>query len=331
MTLQTIGNPASVKGNFQYHDVIGLLSASAEGFSGPVSVAFGPDGNLYVASRGNPNQQEAVRITRCGKDGEYLGQVPGWGEEEGQFIWITDIAFNGDGKLFAAEEHTQRINVYDPSDFSFLYSFGQQGDGEGQWDRPSGIAFDSSDNLFVVDSLNHRIQQYDARGKFRAQWGEFGDAAGQFNMPWDIFIDRDDNIYVSDWRNDRIQKLTRDGKVLMVFGSSGDGENQFNRPTGVATDADGDIYVCDWMNDRVQVFDANANYKDTLIGHCGVSKWARSYLDANPEIEGKLELAKQNIEPKRRFYRPASVKVDTDGKVYVADCYRHRVQIYQKL
>jgi len=42
-------------------------------------------------------------------------------------------------------------------------------------------------------------------------------------------------------------------------------------------------------------------------------------------------LAAQNIELKQRFYRPVSVHVDEDGKVYVADCYRHRVQIYQKL
>lgn len=32
-----------------------------------------------------------------------------------------------------------------------------------------------------------------------------------------------------------------------------------------------------------------------------------------------------------RFYRPISVKVDQEGKVYLVDCYRHRVQIYQKL
>lgn len=331
MTLQTIGNPPSVKGHYEYHSVIGALAGSGPGFSGPVSLDFGPDGNLYVASRGNPNQHEAVRVTRCTKDGEYLGQMPGWGEGEGEFIWITDIAFNAEGKLFATEEHTHRINVYDPTDFSFLYTFGEHGSGEGQLDRPSGIAFDSCNNALVVDSLNNRVQQYSVDGKFLGQWGEFGDGEGQFNMPWDIFIDGDDNVFVTDWRNDRVQKLTRDGQVLMVFGGSGDGEGQFNRPTGIATDADGDIYVCDWMNDRVQVFDAQAKYKDTLIGHGGVSKWAQDYLDANPEIEHKLKLAEQNIEPKRRFYRPVSVKVDTDNKVYVADCYRHRVQIYQKV
>ena len=62
-----------------------------------------------------------------------------------------------------------------------------------------------------------------------------------------------------------------------------------------------------------------------------VSKWGRTFLDANPDIEHKLELATQNIEIKQRFYRPVSVHVDASGMVYVADCYRHRVQIYQKL
>ena len=57
----------------------------------------------------------------------------------------------------------------------------------------------------------------------------------------------------------------------------------------------------------------------------------RTFLDANPDIEQKLELATQNIEIKQRFYRPVSVHVDANGKVFVADCYRHRVQIYQKL
>ena len=66
------------------------------------------------------------------------------------------------------------------------------------------------------------------------------------------------------------------------------------------------------------------------MGHCGMSKWARAYLNANPEVEEKLKLATQNIEVKQRFYRPVSVKVDRNAKVFVADCYRHRVQIYQK-
>jgi hypothetical protein len=51
-------------------------------------------------------------------------------------------------------------------------------------------------------------------------------------------------------------------------------------------------------------------------GHpSGISRWTRTYLDANPEVEEKLNQATQNIEAKKRFSRPISVKVDEDGKV----------------
>lgn len=329
-TLQTIGNPPSVNGLYHYDSVIGLLSAGEAGFSGPVSVAFGPENKLYVASRGNPNQQEAVRMTRVTSDGDFDGELTGWGENDGQFIWVTCITFDSEGQLYLSEEHQHRIHVYD-ADFNYLRSFGEHGNGEGQLDRPSGLAFDSNDVLYVVDSLNHRVQKLDRQGKFLGSIGEFGTGDGQFNMPWGITIDSDDNVFITDWRNDRVQKFSADGHHLMTFGSSGTGDNEFNRPNGIAVDSDGDIYVCDWMNDRVQVFDSNGTYKDTLIGHGGVSKWSQSYLEANPEIEEKLEKAVQNIDMKKRFYRPVAVQVDSSNKVYVADCYRHRVQIYQKV
>lgn len=329
MTTQT-QHQTSVKGLYKYHDVIGLLSAGESGFSGPVSVAFGPDNLLYVASRGNPNQQEATRITKCTKEGDYVDQFGGWGEGDGEFIWVTDIAFNSRRELFLSEEHSHRISVFN-ADGEFLYSFGKHGDGNGQLDRPSGIAFDANDDLYVVDALNNRIQKFDSKGNFISTWGSLGSGKGQFNMPWGIAIDAEGDVYITDWRNDRVQKFSPDGRFLMAFGRSGDGDEEFNRPNGITVDGDGDIYVCDWMNDRVQVFDSQGGYKDTLIGHSGESKWSRSYLNANPEIEEKLNRATQNIEPKRRFYRPRNVAVDADGKVYVVDCYRHRVQIYQKL
>jgi DNA-binding beta-propeller fold protein YncE len=320
----------STRSLYRYEDVIGLLSAGGVGFSGPVAIDFGPDGLMYVASRGNRNQPEAIRVTKATRDGDYTGEFGGWGDAPGKFMWVTDIAFSHEGNLYLSDEHLQRISAFN-TDGEYLHSFGEQGSGEGQLDRPSGIAFDSQDNLYVVDSLNNRVQVFDKQGKFLDTWGEQGEGEGQFRMPWGICIDQADNIYITDWRNDRVQKFASGGQFLMTFGRAGSGEYEFNRPNGITVDADGDIYVCDWMNDRVQIFDANASYKDTLIGHSGMSKWGKRFLDANPEVEEKLNRATQNIEIKMRFYRPRDVKVDSDGKVYVVDCYRHRVQIYQKL
>jgi tripartite motif-containing protein 71 len=330
MTAQTEQKPRSVRGRYQYHDVIGLLSAGQAGFSNPVSLALGPDDLLYVANRANPNQPEAVRVTKCTKGGDYVDQFGGWGEGQGQFIWVTCITFNQKGELFLADENVHRISVFN-TEGHYLRRFGQHGSDDGQLDRPSGIAIYQNDALYVVDTLNHRVQQLTQQGEFLGKWGSFGPGEGQFNMPWGIAIDKQGDVYVTDWRNDRVQKFSPDGQFIMAFGHSGAGEGEFNHPNGITVDAEGDIYVCDWMNDRVQVLDSQGIYKDTLIGHSGISKWARNYLDANPDIEEKLNRAVQNIEPKKRLYRPISVKVDADGKVYAVDCYRHRVQIYQKL
>ena len=323
-----VDHPVSVTGLYQYHDVIGLLSAGGPGFSGPVSLALGPDGLLYVASRANPNQPEAVRVTRCTIDGDYVGEFCGWGEAPGQFIWVTAIAFGPDGNLYLADENTHRISTF-MAEGEFLGHWGEFGNGFGQLNRPSGMAVAPDGTVVVADSLNHRIQRFTADGKPLAVWGTYGSGSGQFDMPWGVATDSVGAVYVSDWRNDRIQKFAADGRFLAEFDGR-DGGDGFSRPNGLAV-GDGRIYVCDWWNDRVQVLNGDGQVIDTLIGHSGTSKWARTFLDANPDIEEKLNKATQNIELKRRFYRPTDVTLSEHGLVFVADCYRHRVQIYRRL
>ncbi len=321
--------PPSVAGMYQYHDVIGLLSGGGPGFSGPVSVALGPDGLLHVASRANPNQPEAVRVTRCTIDGDYVGEFRGWGEAPGQFIWITAIAFGPDGNLYLSDENTHRVSRF-TAQGEFIARWGEFGSGPGQLNRPSGLAFAPDGTLLVTDSLNHRIQRFNTDGALLAFWGEMGAGPGQFDMPWGVAVDAGGRVYVSDWRNDRIQKFDAEGAHVATFDGKDNGDG-FSRPNGLAVDSGGRIYVCDWWNDRVQVLEQSGRVIDTLIGHSGTSKWARTFLDANPDIEEKLNLATQNIELKRRFYRPTAVTVSDDGLVFVADCYRHRVQIYRRL
>lgn len=62
-----------------------------------------------------------------------------------------------------------------------------------------------------------------------------------------------------------------------------------------------------------------------------MSKGARVYLVAAPEDQEKLAKAEHNIEPKMRFYRSMSVKVDREGKVYALDCYRHQTRSTRSL
>ena len=303
-------------------------------------------GLLYVINRVGPELTVRIpykRITICTVDEEYLGEISTGGMNDGQMWWPSALAFDSDDKLYVADEALNRISIF-TKDGEFLSQWGTPGSGPGQLDRPSGIAFDSSDNLLVTDSLNHRVQKFNRNGSFIGAWGEMGDGPGQFNMPWGITIDKSGDVYVADWRNDRIQKLDSNGKFIAQWGSSGEGEGQFNRPAAVAVDDDGNMYVADWGNERVQILDRQGQVLDILRGDSVDSTWADDYFQANhnegaarlaadlePVIDVPQELLREtsaNVE--KLFWGPTAVKLDDQGRVYIVDSCRHRLQIYRK-
>jgi DNA-binding beta-propeller fold protein YncE len=136
-------------------------------------------------------------------------------------------------------------------------------------------------------------------------------------------------VYVADWRNDRIQKFSPEGKFLMKFGSHGSGDGQFNRPSDVAVDKDGDIYVADWDNDRLQMFDSGGNHLYTFLGEATLSKWGTAKLDANNYMWHERETS-WGLERVKYFEHPIAVDVDSEGRIFVLEPYRVRIQVYTK-
>ena len=181
-------------------------------------------------------------------------------------------------------------------------------------------------------------------GRYLSQWGEEGSGDGQFNLPWGITLDAQGNVYVADWRNDRIQKFDANGRFLASFGESGDGDGQFHRPSGVAVDSEGYIYVADWGNERIQVLGPDGSFQVKLRGQATLSKWAEEFFAANPDEKQERDIS--NLVPdlppqldtpylisaqtEQYFWGPVSVNLDTEGRLYVTETNRHRIQIYQK-
>ena len=103
------------------------------------------------------------------------------------------------------------------------------------------------------------------------------------------------------------------------------------------------MYVADWGNERVQVFDADGGLLLNLRGQATLSKWADDYFSANPDEVATRDIAEMvpelpvhlntpylissQIEP--YFWGPVSVSFDNEGRVYIPETNRHRVQIYQ--
>jgi len=321
----------------QYSKTIGRGEQFGPGFNYPVFVARGKEGIMYVLCRGSEFRPEGVRVTVCTTDEEYVStfarginyQGPHeFNMEDGSLVWPTCIALDSQENLFISDEWLNRISSFS-KDGDYLSKWEERsGTGDGELDRPSGMAFDADDNLYIVDSGNNRVQKFSKDGKFLLKFGTAGSGDGEFDMPWGITIDSQGDIYIADWRNDRIQKFSPDGKLLMKFGSSGSGEGQFDRPTGVAVDRDGVIYVADWLNNRLQIFDQDGNFVGLKTGEAGISKWAKDKLDANAEMWDERERA-QGLEREKDFWGPTGVTVDDEGRIFVAESARNRIQVYQ--
>ena len=201
---------------------------------------------------------------------------------------------------------------------------------------------DAEDNLLISDSLNHRVQRFSRDGEFLDTWGRAGSGDGELNMPWGLALDREGYVYVADWRNDRVQKFDPQGGFMTKWGGPGSG--LFNRPAAVAVDDEGLLYVADWGNERVQILHPEGEVLGSIRGDSVDSCWAADYFAANPE-EGAARYA-ANLTPEidpvgerdreesanveKLLWGPTAVKLDREGRTFIVDSCRHRLQVYRK-
>ncbi len=325
---------------FQYSHTIGRQEVrSGTGFFYPVAITRDKDNLLYVLNRGSetPAFFPCKRVTVFTVDEELVREfgfkiAPEEADASataGSLMWPTSIALDSDGIAYVADEWLNRISIFN-KEGDCVSTWGKLGDGEGEFNHPSGLAFDANDNLYLVDSVNHRVQVFTKDGKFLSTWGQFGTGDGDFDHPWGIEIDHNGDVYIADWRNDRIQKFTPDGRFLMKFGTSGQGDGEFYRPTGIAVDKDGIIYVTDFTNDRVQVFDADGNFIVKLLGEATLSQWGRQRVELEPAMVRGRQLAQGLGERERLFQGPIAIDVDDEGRVFVVETARQRVQVFHK-
>ena len=302
----------------------------AEGFSGPVDVAIADNDELYVACSYYEYPPARKFVIKCNMEEDYLNYFGSYGDKDGQFMWPNSVAIDAQGNLYLSDEWLDRISVYD-ADGNFLRKIGDSGSGSGQIHKPAGLDIDSDGFLWVVDSGNHRIQKFTTDGEVVSSFGGLGVEEGQFNTPWGIKIGSDNNVYVADWRNNRVQKLDKEGNFLMSVGDS-EGDGKLTRPSGVAVDGDGFIYAVDWGGQEVvKVYDPAGKHIDNIIGDCeGYTKWAQTRMDSDPEGMAAQRAEVSDFTIERVCFQPTNIEIDSEGRILIVDCGRHRIQIYKK-
>lgn len=214
--------------------------------------------------------------------------------------------------------------------------------------------------LTVAVAMIPTILRQDVEGyEWQASWGGTGTAPGSFRGPIGIAVDGAGFVYVSDSGNDRIRLFRLDGTPahtpqedtvapggaldapggaarspagglwiadffnhpVVVYGLEGDAEGfrrqvgsagrglpgRLHYPTDIAFGPDGTAYVADAYNHRIQRFAADGGRLDGWGGPLGTG------------VPGPW---------KGWFSVATGVHVDDTGRVYVADFYNHRIQVF---
>jgi DNA-binding beta-propeller fold protein YncE len=320
----------AVANPYRYRQTIGMFVEFGRGMSNPYDVAPTGDERLFVLSRSNIFDAPVggLRIGIMTLDEDYIGEWGAYGTGPGQLVWPNSMVLDSHGQLLISDEWRHDVQCFDQNG-TLIHRWGGPGAEDGRFSRAAGIAVDSEGNVIVVDAGNHRVQKFDPQGHFVKTWGSFGSGAGQLNMPWGVAVDAADHVYISDWRNDRLQVFDADGRYLATIGSSGAGADQFRRPAGISIDGAGHIIVADWGNERVQLLRPDGVHLATLHGDATLSKWARDFIEASPDVAAKRQSA-ADLEAEKRFWGAVSVRVDDADRLYVVEHSRHRIQIYER-
>lgn len=311
-----------------------------DGLYGGMDLAFPGDGWIYVLNRYETQPiYPRVRFAVCNLDDEFPRNIEplidGNPQEHGSEVFTSPNMCDSDGKgtLFFTDEHANKVAALD-TDGNVLDCWGEFGDEEGQLHAPSGITYAPDGTLWVVSSRSARVQNFTVKGKFLGGFGVKGSDQGELDHPWGVAVDPiNGSMLVADWRNDRVQRFTTTGEHLQTLESAGpnapEGKEKMNRPSDVAVDAHGDIYVCDRGNDRVLHYNPRGLFLESFYGDAVMTERGADKLMANQDmLRWRDHIV--DLDREKRFWKPTSLKIDNEFRVYVLDQARYRVQVYRK-
>lgn len=231
---------------------------SASRLDGPMGITFGPDGNLYIASRftdsilrydGQTGALRGIFVTSragdlnspffliFGPDGDLYVSSTGnhsvlrFNGQTGQFIDAfvpprgggiaepTGLAFGQDGHLYVASVGKQSVFRFDGKTGKPLGKFVESR--SGGLNGPTGIAFGPDGDLWVVDRNRNCLMRYGGQtGEFAAQW----DFDGKLKFPFGVAFSPAGKLFVASKANHQIVRI--DPSATAASGATG----QFDGP-----------------------------------------------------------------------------------------------------
>ncbi len=166
-------------------------SGDGSGFDSPCDLAFDPEGNAFVADKGNK------RIMRIGNDGS---ESVFCSNEDGKLSDPAAVTVDDNGLVYIADAGTKSILVY--SDTGFYAELHLDNYGTLKAFEPTCLMYHDR-GLFVGDARNSRLHRIDLTGNY-----EFA-VRDVTQTPYRLTADNNGNLYVSFIDSERLFVLSK--------------------------------------------------------------------------------------------------------------------------
>ena len=202
------------------------------GSSAPQGVAFGPNGDLYVAQSyqyEGTYSNEIDAITPAGGESKFVSLPSG--------STPSALAFDQAGNLYVTGSNSvagDTILKITPSGGISTYATLPTGS------SPDGLAFDASGNLYAADYSDDQISKITKDGTV-TEFAALPASSGAVQLAF-----FDGNLYSVDSTKDQISKISSAGTVTeyaSLDSATGSTETSEVYPLGLAFDPNGDLYV----------------------------------------------------------------------------------------
>jgi len=285
-------------------------------------IAWGPDGNLYVA---DPFNEQVRRVSPTGlvttlAGTQNRGFTDGLGDAA-KFAGPQAVSAGPSGTLYIADTGNNAIRRSTVAgEVTTLAGGGTAGlvDGSGltaRFNAPHGLAVDATGAVYVADTLNHCVRRIAPDGVVSTIAGSgvagFADGIGpaaQFSQPMGLVLDAAGFLWVADAGNRRIRKISPAGEVTTMAGTGENGSAggastsaTFGFPVGLALDGLGNLVVADAANHIIRLI-ATSGQTTTLAGAGSAG------ANDGPASVGTA-----------RVWSPTSLSFEADGSILVGN------------
>lgn len=263
-----------------------------DGIPEPVAVAASPLGDRIFVSEGAGDR--LVRI--YDRDGNHLTTFD-MRQNPLETRWPGDLAVGPDGLLYVIDSFGREVLIY-TQDGEYVRTFIPDNNPDFAW-VPVGLKFDEVGSLYVTDQTehHHEILVFDPSWNLLTKFGLSGSGTGMFLFPTDVVVGDGGHVFVADSANSRIQVFDSEGEFLNAIHGT-----DLSLPRALFFDSDGRLHVLD------------------SLGHSVAS----ISLDP-PQIDYRYgTLGRDTAE----FYFPSDMDKDYTGRIYIADRFNNRVQVW---